>query len=284
MKKVTDFLGKPVLSLYESVTQGIVKDLMFDKNFKKLKYIIMFDDNEFQEEKIINVADIYSYGENALIIKNNACIELKSAIKSETSNPINNRAYTTLGKFLGIVTDIYIDDKQNIVNVELDNTTLLDTKQIVTSGKDAMFVQDEDNIVKLSNFKSKAINNTIENKKIKVGILKTSAESTDISTQTLEKVEINPIAENDNQNKLEQGDNLMQVEPIKPRKKVELNETCLPKKSTTKNNFLIGRKVQRNIYSFNHELIIKKNTRISEKTILTAKSHSKLKELSLYSI
>lgn len=244
----------------------------------------MFDDNEFQEEKIINVADIYSYGENALIIKNNACIELKSAIKSETSNPINNRAYTTLGKFLGIVTDIYIDDKQNIVNVELDNTTLLDTKQIVTSGKDAMFVQDEDNIVKLSNFKSKAINNTIENKKIKVGILKTSAESTDISTQTLEKVEINPIAENDNQNKLEQGDNLMQVEPIKPRKKVELNETCLPKKSTTKNNFLIGRKVQRNIYSFNHELIIKKNTRISEKTILTAKSHSKLKELSLYSI
>lgn len=284
MKKITDFLGKPVLSLYESVTQGIVKDLMFDKNFKKLKYIIMFDDNEFQEEKIINVADIYSYGENALIIKNNACIELKSAIKSETSNPINNRAYTTLGKFLGIVTDIYIDDKQNIVNVELDNTTLLDTKQIVTSGKDAMFVQDEDNIVKLSNFKNKAINNTIENKKIKVEILKTSAENTDISTQTLEKVEINPIAENDGENKLEQGDNLIQVEPIKPRKKVELNETCLPKKSTTKNNFLIGRKVQRNIYSFNHELIIKKNTRISEKTILTAKSHSKLKELSLYSI
>lgn len=282
MKKITDFLGKPVLSLYESVTQGIVKDLMFDKNFKKLKYIIMFDDNEFQEEKIINVGEIYSCGENALIIKNNACIELKSAIKSETSNPINNRVYTTLGKFLGIVTDIYIDDKQNIVNVELDNSTTLDIKQIVTSGKDAMFVQDQDNIVKLSNFKNKAITNTIENKKIKVEILKTPTENAEISTQTLEHTQTNSINESDNN--MEQDNNSIQIEPIKPRKKVELNESCLPKKSTTKNNFLIGRKVQKNIYSFNHELIIKKNTKISEKTILTAKSHSKLKELSLYSI
>lgn len=282
MKKITDFLGKPVLSLYESVTQGIVKDLMFDKNFKKLKYIIMFDDNEFQEEKIINVGEIYSCGENALIIKNNACIELKSAIKSETSNPINNRVYTTLGKFLGIVTDIYIDDKQNIVNVELDNSTTLDIKQIVTSGKDAMFVQDQDNIVKLSNFKNKAITNTIENKKIKVEILKKPTENAEISTQTLEHAHANSTSENDNN--MEQDNNSIQIEPIKPRKKVELNESCLPKKSTTKNNFLIGRKVQKNIYSFNHELIIKKNTKISEKTILTAKSHSKLKELSLYSI
>lgn len=284
MKKITDFLGKPVLSLYESVTQGIVKDLFFDKNFKKLKYIVMFDDNEFQEEKVINVADIYSYGENAIIIKNNACVELKNSITSEVSNPINNRAYTTLGKFLGIVTDVLLDDKQNVVQVELDNTNMIDIKQVVTSGKDAMFVQDEDNIIKLANFKSKAITNSQENKKIKVQILKDeplaniepiasaeSIENNEDATQTLD------ITENSETNDTT-------IEPIKPRKKVELTENNLPAKSTTKNNFLIGRKVQKNIYSFNHELIIKKNTRITEKTILTAKSHSKLKELSLYSI
>lgn len=282
MKKITDFLGKPVLSLYESVTQGIVKDLIFDKNFKKLKYIVMFDDNEFQEEKVVNVADIYSYGENALIIKNNACIELKNSIQSEVSNPINNRAYTTLGKFLGIVTDVILDDKQNITQVELDNTNMIGIKQVVTSGKDAMFIQDEDNLVKLCNFKSKNITNSQQNKKIKVQILTEENQPDDSTSQeniskpsTLENRASEPIL-------LEQEAD-KEIEPIKPRKKVELNENCLPVKTTSKNNFLIGRKVLRNIYSFNHELIIKKNTRITEKTILNAKSHSKLKELTLYS-
>lgn len=282
MKKISDFLGKPVLSLYESVTQGIVKDLIFDKNFKKLKYIVMFDDNEFQEEKVINVADIYSYGENALIIKNNACIELKSAIQSEVSNPINNRAYTTLGKFLGIVTDVVLDDKQNISQVELDNTNMIEIKQVVTSGKDAMFIQDEDNLVKLCNFKSKSITNSQQNKKIKVQILAEQKEIDEDTTQEiatepsqLENLTTEPI--------LAKQEDAKEIEPIKPRKKIELNENCLPVKTTSKNNFLIGRKVLKNIYSFNHELIIKKNTRISEKTILNAKSHSKLKELALYS-
>ncbi len=283
MKKITDFLGKPVLSLYESVTQGIVKDLIFDKNFKKLKYIVMFDDNEFQEEKVINVADIYSYGENALVIKNNACVELKNAIQSEVSNPINNRAYTTLGKFLGIVTDVVLDDKQNIKEVELDNTNMIEIKQVVTSGKDAMFIQDEDNLVKLCNFKSKAITNSPQNKKIKVQILKD--ENLEKDETFVEEKPIEEISQEEmpNEQVLIKQDAEPEVEPIKPRKKVELKENCLPVKTTSKNNFLIGRKVLRNIYSFNHELIIKKNTRITEKTILNAKSHSKLKELSLYS-
>lgn len=286
MKKITDFLGKPVLSLYESVTQGIVKDLFFDKNFKKLKYIVMFDDNEFQEEKIINVADIYSYGENAIVVKNNACIELKNSITSEISNPINNRAYTTLGKFLGIVTDVLLDDKQNVYEIELDNSNTIDIKQVVTSGKDAMFIQDGDNIIKLANFKSKTISNSQENKKIKVQILKEESKQVadvQLSSENLQEVNIEE-QNNSLSERVAENENDTLTQPIKPRKKVELNETCLPVKSTTKNNFLIGRKVQRNIYSFNHELIIKKNTRITEKTILTAKSHSKLKELSLYSI
>lgn len=291
MKKITDFLGKPVLSLYESVTQGIVKDLMFDKNFKKLKYLIMFDDNEFQEEKIVNVLDIYSYGENAIVVKNNACVELKSAIKSETSNPINNRAYTTLGKFVGIVTDVTIDDKYNIKSIQLDNESSIEINKVVTSGKDAMFVQDEENYVKLCNFKSKAIQNKQENKNIKVAIMHQDAGEklanieplkTEAENISVEASQESTAQENEN---IEKSESISEVniEPIKPRKKVELNSDCLPIKSATKNNFLIGRKVQRNIYSFNHELIIKKNTRVNEKTILIAKSHSKLKELTLYS-
>lgn len=275
MKKVTDFLGKPVLSLYESTTEGIVKDLVFDKAFKKLKFIVLFTDNEFQEEKIVSVNDIYSYGENALILKNNSCLDLKTNLTDELSSPINNFVYTTLGKFVGTVQDVNIDDKNNIISVLLTNNQTIMLDKIVTSGKDAMFIQDETKEVKLANFKKRQIVNVQENKAVKVEILQvpeTISEVTDNETiQTpLEVEQVETLLNND-------------ITPIKPRKKIVLDSNNLPKRSTTKDNFLIGRKVEKNIYSFNHELIIRKNTRITEKTIVIAKSHSKFKELTLYS-
>lgn len=279
MRKITEYLGKPVISLYESVTEGIVSDVVFDKNLKKLKFIVLFNDNEFQEEKVINVNDIYSYGENAIIIKNNACLELRYSILDETSNPINNHAYTTLGKFLGTVSDVEIDEKNNVVQVDLSSGKSVDIAKVVTSGKDAMFVQDDENLVKLSNFKKKSITNSKQNKQIKVQIMPT-AQTADTAENNVELLESSTEAQTIDQNGNTQA---QEVKPITPKKKVVLKPDCLPTKKATKDNFLVGRKVEKNIYSFNHELIIKKNTRITEKTIVTAKSHSKLKELALYS-
>ena len=272
MKKVTDFLSKPVLSLYESTTEGIVKDLIFDKNFKKLKYIVLFTDNDLEDEKIINVSDIYSYGENALVIKNNSCLDLKVNLVDELSNPINNFVYTTFGKLVGTVKDVNIDDKNNVVSVVLTDDKIIELEKIVTSGKDAMFIQDKQKEVKLCNFKKRQIVNNVENKLIKVEALN----NTEIVTTEQSE-------ENIQSNEPETPINNVEVEPIKPKPKRMLNENNLPKRTSTKNNFLIGRKVEKNIYSFNHELIIRKNTKITEKTIVKAKSHSKLKELTLYS-
>lgn len=308
MKKLTELLGKPVLSLYESVTQGIVKDALFDKYFKKLKYLVLFDDNEFQEEKLINIGEIYSNGENAIIIKNNACINDKSKIVDEISNPINNLVYTTLGTLLGTATDIIFDDKYYIQKIVLNSGTEINIENVVTSGKDAMFVQDENNLVKLCSFRKKTITNNTSNKQIKVEILSQSKGNI-IDSKTVEyNADSNLSNEviNSNENLLAKNisnDTNSQMEfdknnsselfntepnvdavPIKPKKKTILQQDCLPKIVASKNNFLIGRKVTKNIYSFNHELIIKKNTRVTEKTIVTAKSHSKIKELSLYSV
>lgn len=268
MKKVTEYLGKPVLSILESTTQGIVKDMLFDKNFKKLKYVVLFEDNDLQEEKFVAINDIYSTGENALVIKNNSCIDSKAILTDETSNPINNFVYTTSGKFLGVVSDITVDEKNFIKEILLSNGQILGIEKVLNSGKDTMFVQDENNYVKLTNFKRKPLVNAVENEKIKVTIM--SNEPTNELEKEQEYVEANALEE--------------KVEPIKPKRTIILNDACLPASSTTKNNFLIGRKVQKNIYSFNHELIIKKNTRITEKIILLAKSHSKFKELSLNSL
>lgn len=275
MKKITEYLGKPVLSVLESSTQGIVKDVLFDKNFKKLKFLILFEDNDLQEEKYLKINDVFNIGENAIVIKNDSVLLSKSALLDECDNPINNSVYTTSGKFLGVVSDANIDDKNNLVMVLLNNGQTINIDKILNSGKDTMFVQDDNAIVKLSNFRKKMNISTENAENIKVTILAENVESEQTSNEN---------NSTSYENKLNEELNLEQASPINPKRTVLLSETCLPKSSTTKNNFLIGRKVQKNIYSFNHELIIKKNTKINEKIILLAKSHSKFKELSLNSI
>ena len=39
MKYITDFLGKPVISLYESNVEGYVKNVVFDKYLKKMNIL-----------------------------------------------------------------------------------------------------------------------------------------------------------------------------------------------------------------------------------------------------
>ena len=287
MRKITDYLGKPVLSVFESSTQGIVKDVLFDKNFKKLKFIVLFEDNDIQEDKFVAVSDIYSMGENAIVLKNNSVIESQSILTDEIANPINNSAYTTSGTFLGVVKNADIDDKFNLMGITLNGGQTIDISNILTSGNDTLFVQDQNSFVKLANIKKKTISMPSQN--IKVSIL------TEQSQSLAEAPIVPTTSEQDTENSAvlpaNQPENIapedlaqLPVEPIKPKRTVLLQSSCLPTQSTTKNNFLIGRKVQKNIYSFNHELIIKKNTKINEKIILLAKSHSKFKELSLNSI
>ncbi len=287
MRKITDYLGKPVLSVFESSTQGIVKDVLFDKNFKKLKFIVLFEDNDIQEDKFVAVSDIYSMGENAIVLKNNSVIESQSILTDEIANPINNSAYTTSGTFLGVVKNADIDDKFNLMGITLNGGQTIDISNILTSGNDTLFVQDQNSFVKLANFKKKTISMPSQN--IKVSILTEQSQSlaeAPTAPATSEQDTENSAVLPANQPENTTPEDLAQppVEPIKPKRTVLLQSSCLPTQSTTKNNFLIGRKVQKNIYSFNHELIIKKNTKINEKIILLAKSHSKFKELSLNSI
>lgn len=78
------------------------------------------------------------------------------------------------------------------------------------------------------------------------------------------------------------------IKNIKSQTKVQIlntNNNPLPKKLITKNYaFLIGRKVDKNIYADNSELIIKKNTKINQMIIDIACKNGKLKDLASNSI
>ncbi len=61
-------------------------------------------------------------------------------------------------------------------------------------------------------------------------------------------------------------------------------ETILPARSITNYNFLINRKVNRDILNFNGEIIIKENQIINSKILDIARINGKIRELTKYSV
>lgn len=272
MKHITDFLGKPVISLYESNIEGYVKNVVFDKTFKKIKYLVIFEDNEFQDEKMLDISKIYSLGENAIIVKNNECISLKQEELLDISNHINCKVYTTNGSFIGIIADIEVDESDyNINDIILTNGQRFKSYDFFTFGQDVFFLQDIQNPVKISSIRkrNKITSNIPQTQNILVTIQNGENNSTEnIKTETSATAQ--SIIENTN---------------TKQSKKYNLDNLTLPQKLITNNSeFLIGRKTTKTIYSSNNEVIVKKNVNINDKIIKQAILFNKLRELTIYSV
>jgi sporulation protein YlmC with PRC-barrel domain len=196
------------------------------------------------------------------VVKNRDCINLKEEIILEQNNPVNNSVYTTQGNFLGKVVDVAIDDKQNVEFLELDNQTKILTKQIAVSGVDAIIVQDNQKLVRISNFKKRGMPNK--------NLVSTVQEVKIMPTDVL------PTLTNDQKVSIQQIPNGI---------KYPFNSKSLPIKISSSNfKFLIGRKAERTIYADNQELIIKKNNKITNRTVEIAKVHGKLRELTMFSL
>lgn len=229
LKKISDLLGKPILSIFDGQLEGFVKSVYFNKKFEKLCWIEFFDDST-QEEKIINAKNIYHVGNDALTIKNNDDIYLENLVFNDCINPINLDLYSVDGNKIGKIVDITINEKFLVENIVLTESKIISQKNILNAGKNVVLYKDENENIKVSNFKNK----------VKI-----------TSRKTTNKVKI------------------MQTK-TKP----------LPTKIVTKNyDFLIGKKIDKNIYADNNELIIKKHTKVTRMIIDIACKKGKLKEL-----
>lgn len=280
--KVTEILSKPVISLVDSKTEGIIKSIVFDKSFRRAKWLVLFDNNEHLEDKALNVLDIYSLGENAVVIKNADILNLYlSCTKTdEVCLPINNNVYTTKGKCLGQVKDLILNDKYYIEKLILTNDQEIEVKNILASGEDAVIVQTENEVVNIASFKRKkkptAINRikTLGSEEQEVVILNNvEQELPSLVEETRQESEIS------NEELIDMQPEAVEV-PIKPKYKFS---SSAPQTLTANFNFLIGRKMERNVYSQNKELIARKNVKVTQDIVNKAKLHCKLRELVKYS-
>lgn len=247
MYKISEILSKPVISLYEGAVEGIIKNFTFDKKLKKITHFIVFDAEENADDQVITSNNIFAIGENALVIKNATCLEPLTNFEPQLkiNNPINLQVYTTQGKCIGKVTDVIIEKNFAVKSFLISNDKEIDIKEIISLSKNAILVQDEN--VKINRTK-------LTNHK-RPKLIKTDSPIT--------------ILRNDS------------LAPILPQ--IPNTPTTLPTKVTSSVNFLVGRVVTQNLYSQSKELIAKKGSLISQKTIDNARKNGKIKELSIFS-
>ena len=243
MKKISELLGKPVISIYNGNIEGYINNVFCNNRLTKIEYLQFFSD-ENQEEKLSPIKNVYCVGEDAITIKKSEDVFVENTIMNIGINPINFDLYTINGKKLSKISDIEFNDKFAIKGIICQDGQTLSNKQILKLGTNAAIKSEPKNTIKISNFKSKAkILNSDSHQSIKVEI----------------------------QNEL----------PLIPKSKV----SPLPKKVVTGGyEFLIGRKVDKNIYTDNKELIIKKQSKITGAIIDAASKNGKLKELTTSSI
>jgi len=131
MKKVSDILGKNIISIFEGKKIGIIGNAAFDKKLKKLKSLIIYDDDSENIDRLLVPAACIALEGNAIMIKN--LEKVTHDFVEEDCNPMNAGVYNLNGDFLGKVNEILIDEESlSIHSLEVEGASFLQ-EQIVSS-------------------------------------------------------------------------------------------------------------------------------------------------------
>ncbi len=104
MYKVSDLLGKPLLSLCEAKFLGTICDIYFDDKMQKGNFLKLFDDED--EECFLPIGKLLGINNDAAVVRN------AEGVVSEIEglkNPINSFAFNQDGKSLGQIKDVIMD-------------------------------------------------------------------------------------------------------------------------------------------------------------------------------
>jgi len=100
----TNLINKKVVSIYEGKIEGVVFEILFNKNFKLTKLIIKTADEQF---KTLNTKDIFCC-EECVVVKNSN--KLIVSENEKQAGFLNKEVITLDGKTLGNVVDINIEN------------------------------------------------------------------------------------------------------------------------------------------------------------------------------
>lgn len=152
--QLIDILSKPVISLYNGTNEGVVLSACFSEDLKKLNYFIVVSstDNE-DDELVLSSKEVYKFGNDAIMIKNNSCLELRTNFDGVCfNNPINSMAYDMDGNLLGKVTSVSLDEQLSIDEFIVGDK-FYKRSQLVSFSFDTLVFKNMDVKVSLSKFR-----------------------------------------------------------------------------------------------------------------------------------
>lgn len=265
-----EFYGLNVLSLYEGELLGVVDKLFFDKKLKKLIELELV--GEEGNKLTLPTKNIYHIGKNAITVKNNQAVSIKVEENSLSACPINSKAYTIKGEFLGVIKEISLNEKFLCEKFSLDNDKALDVSALASSGKNTtIFYENSDsiNVKKFTPQKSPKIFKSNNAQTAKILPIK-SAEDAQTTTQNSQQNLLNSTQNAANLNSQNNIANASVVEIDAP-------------KNLQNSDFLLGRVCTKDIFNFNNEILIKAHAIINKKNLKEINKYGKLRELMLFS-
>lgn len=248
MYKISEIISSPVISLYESEFQGTIYNIIFDCKTLKCKFLCVLNEED-NIEKFIDLNNIYKVGKNCVFIKNISLIELKSNFDYHVCNHsslINLPIYDLNGNYIGIVSDIELDNKFNLEKIYLNNEQFIEHNKLLNFGKTIILISDIS--INLTKFKPKLKTINKNQNSNKVIILSQSPTFT-----TNPKLSYNATQNNQNN------------------------------KIITDYHFLINRTITKDILALNGELVAKQNSKITKEIINKASLYGKLIEVARHS-
>lgn len=245
MYNCKDIISHSVLSLYEGELLGVVDKLFFDKKLKKVVELQLIGEDGVKLS--LPTKNIYHIGKNAITVRNNQCVEINTETTKLIAAPINSKAYSIQGEFLGVIGKISFNEKFITTEIELENNTKLNPKFIASCSKNTMIFYNKEDKIDVNRFTPN------KNKKV------LREKSVDIKETKQEQ------------------ENLLSTE-----QKTE-NSIIEEQKHSLSTDFLIGRICTKDIFNFNNEILIKAHTIINKKNLKDLIKFGKVRELMLFS-
>lgn len=152
MKKSMDILGLPVFSIREGEELGSIKAFIINAAAKSVEAFLIDDGKWYLGAKLLPAKAIAGLGEFAVTVESSDNVvgvaefpDIEPLLVANIS-VIGTKVVTTAGRILGRVTDFTVENDGKIATCEYltesDQTQEVALEDIITLGKDVLFIRD----------------------------------------------------------------------------------------------------------------------------------------------
>ncbi len=263
MKKSTDILGLPVISIMEGKELGNVKGLVINPNGGIVTALVRDEIKWYLEAKLLPFSAITGVGEYAVTIEDSSSVaSITTApefekLLSDDIKVIGTKVLTKSGRIQGKVTEILIDDAGQITACEIEDVSgqsaEIPAQRILTYGKDVLIIKE------------------------------TTDEQQPVAAATLVQSSVQPIAEPEPVPAAPAADAAPAIAevPAPAAATNDGNADAARKFDDKHRKYLLGKKANRRIETDNGMVIIDQGGEITEEVLQKAKLAGKFVELSM---